>query len=284
MKIFDGKKAARKILKELAADIKKAKIRPALAVILVGENEASKLYVKLKKEAAAKIGVEIREFYFSDQTREEETINKIKELNEDEKIHGIIVQLPLPAIFSTERIVEAVSPLKDVDGFHKENRHRLEKKEPPHFLPVLPLAILTALTDAVKNNLANLKNKNILALVNSEVFGAALKLVLAKEGVSINYQVRNTCIVLGIEKEIQSADVLISVCGCPNLIKGEMIKEGVILIDAGITRYHDGKVVGDVNRKDVESKAAFLTPVPGGIGPLTVALLLRNVYIAASRI
>lgn len=271
-------------MKDLAADIKKDKIRPALAVVLVGENEASKLYVKLKKEAAVKIGVEIKEFYFGDQAKEEEIIDRIEKLNEDEKVHGIIVQLPLPAVFNTERILEIISPQKDVDGFHKENRRLLEKGETPHFLPVLPLAILTAIADAVKKNLASLKNKNILALVNSEIFGSILKLVLEKEGAPLKYQVRNTCIVLGIEKEIQAADILITVCGCPNLIKGEMIKSGVILIDGGVTRYHDGKVVGDVNRKDVKSKAAFLTPVPGGIGPLTVALLLRNVFLAAKGI
>lgn len=280
MKIFNGKKAAQKILKELGEKIKEEKIKPMLAVILVGENEASKLYIKLKKDAAAKIGIEIKEFYFSEQEREEEIIRKIKQLNEDSQTHGIVVQLPLPAVFNAERILETISPQKDVDGFHKENRKMLEKNEAPYFLPVLPLAILTAIADAVKNNLASLKDKNVLALVNSEIFGSVLKMVLEKEGVPLKYQAKNTCIVLGAEKEIYSSDVLISVCGCPNLIKGEMIKQDAILIDAGITRYFDGKVVGDVNRKSVENKAAFLTPVPGGIGPLTVALLLRNVYLA----
>jgi len=281
MRIFNGKKAAQKILRELANEIKKEKLRPSLAVILVGDNEASKLYIKLKKEAAIKIGVQIQEFCFNDQIKEEMIVQKIKELNEDKDIHAIIVQMPLPAIFNTERILGVISAHKDVDGFNKENRQLSEKGRTPHFLPVLPLAILTALADAVENNLENLKDKNILALVNSEVFGSTLKFVLGKEGVLVRYQVRNTCIVLGIEKDILAADILISVCGCPNLIKGEMIKKSAVLIDAGITRYHDGKVVGDVNQKEVKDKAAFLTPVPGGIGPLTVALLLRNVYLAA---
>jgi len=281
MKLFNGKRAAQKILKELAEKIKGEKIRPVLAVVMVGDNESSKLYVKLKKEAAAKIGIEVREFYFSDQSGEEEIVSKIKQLNENGEVHGIIVQLPLSAIFNEGRILETISPPKDVDGFHKENRRLLEKGETPHFLPVLPLAILTALADSVKNKLTSLKDKNILALVNSEIFGATLKLVLEKESVPLKYQVRNTCIILGIEKEILSADVLILVCGCANLIKGEIIKQGVVLIDAGVTRYFDGKVVGDVCQKDVTAKAAFLTPVPGGIGPLTVALLLRNVYLAA---
>ena len=283
MKIFNGKRAAQKILKELAEKIKAEKLRPVLAVVMIGDNEASKLYVKLKKESAAKIGVEVREFYFSDQSGEEEIICKIKQLNENGEVHGIIVQLPLSALFNEGRILETISSQKDVDGFHKENRRLMEKNESPYFLPVLPLAILTALADSVKNKLASLRDKNILALVNSEIFGSTLKLVLEKEGVPLKYQVRNTCIVLGIEKEILSADVLISVCGCPNLIKGEMIKTDVILIDAGVTRYFDGKVVGDVCKKDVAAKAAFLTPVPGGIGPLTVALLLRNVYLASAQ-
>ncbi len=284
MKIFDGKKAARKILKDLGEKIKAEKIRPVLAVVLVGADEASKLYIKLKKEAAAKIGIEVREFNFDSRVKEADIIEKIKNLNENKEVHGILVQLPLPAIFNMDKILGAIGLQKDVDGFRKENRRRLEKKETPNFAPVLPLAILTALADAAKNDLANLKDKSILALVNSEIFGSALKQIFDKERAPLKYHVRNTCIVSGIEKEILTADVLISVCGCPNLIKGEMIKEGAILIDGGITRYHDGKVVGDVNRASVEQKAAFLTPVPGGIGPLTVALLLRNVYLAARAI
>ncbi|TSC53092.1 MAG: methylenetetrahydrofolate dehydrogenase (NADP+) / methenyltetrahydrofolate cyclohydrolase [Parcubacteria group bacterium LiPW_39] len=283
MKIFDGKKAAQRILKELSSQIKKKKIRPVLAAISVGEEEASMLYVKLKKEAGKKVGIEVRDFNFSSQAKEKEIIAKIKELDEDKKIHGIIIQLPLPAVFNTERIIEAISPTKDIDGFHKENRRLLEKEKEPNFMPVLPLAILWAMSEAVKNNLQNLKDKNILALVNSEIFGQVLKSVLKKEGLFLKYQARNTCLILGLEKEMQNADVLISVCGCPNLIKGAMIKNGVILIDAGITRYHDGRVVGDVDRKDAQAKAAFLTPVPGGIGPLTVALLLRNVYLATAK-
>lgn len=280
MKLFNGKKAADKILKELKVEIKKKKIRPVLAAVLVGEDEASNLHIKLKKKAGKKVGIEVRDFHFSGQAKEEEIIAKIKELNTDEGIHGVIVQLPLPAVFNTDKIINTLSPIKDVDGFHRENRRLLEKGREPNFMPVLPLAILWAISESCKNNFKNLKDKNILALVNSETFGQVLKTVLEKEGLPLKYQARNTCLILGLEKEMQNADILISVCGCPNLIKGTMIKNGVILIDAGITRYHDGKVVGDVDRKSVENKAIFLTPVPGGIGPLTVALLLRHVYLA----
>lgn len=277
MKIFNGKKVANKILEELKEDIKSLRLRPSLAVVFVGESEESKLYISLKKKAAEKIGIEVKIYQFSGQTKEEEVINKIKSLNEDENTSGIIVQLPLPATLSIDKIIGAIDPIKDVDGFHEINRKLLEKGE-PRLMPILPMAILLALRNALKKDL---EKKKILALVHSKIFGQTLKMVLEKEGANIDYLVRNTCIVLGIEKELKSADVLISVCGCPRIIKAESIKDNAILIDGGITRYHDGKVVGDIDRESVKGKASFLTPVPGGIGPLTVALLLRNVYLAA---
>lgn len=277
MKIFNGKKVAQKILEKLAAKIKKERIHPVLAVISVGKNEPSKLYLKLKKEAASRISIRVQEYCFSAQVKEKEIIQKIKELNENNEVDGIIIQLPLPIIFNRERIIGAISPTKDVDGFHQEN-WRLLQKNKPYFFPVLPSVILLVLSQAFKSDW---KNKKIMALVNSEIFGQVLKLVLKKEGAEINYLVRNNCSMSDLEKKLKSADILITVCGCPNLIKKEMIKKGAILIDAGITRDKDGQVVGDVDKKEIEEKASFLTPVPGGIGPLTVALLLRNVYLAA---
>lgn len=281
MKLFDGKKAARKILKEIEGEIKKKKRnRPALAVILVGDDPASKLYIKLKKETGAKIGIKVQEYFFAADAKEEEVILKIRTLNEDKKTHGIIVQLPLPGMLNPDRVIASISPKKDVDGFQKENRRfsLIKEKEEPHFFPVLPRAILVALDEALKKDL---KNKKMVALVNSDVFGQSLKEVLEKEGAQINCLVRKACVIMGVQNEVKEADILITVCGCPRFIKGDMIKEGVILIDAGITRYSDGKIVGDIDSESVSARAAFLTPVPGGIGPLTVALLLKNVYLAA---
>lgn len=288
-KLFNGRKVSQEILEELGAKIAREKIQPVLAVILIGENDESKLYVKLKKEAAGQIGIEVLEYQFSDRTREEEIVRKIKELNNDDEVHGIIVQLPLPANFNKEKIIETLNPAKDVDAFHSENRRLLQINKggseaeallppKPYFFPVLPAAILLALRRLIGNNL---KNKKIVALVNSEIFGQVLKLVFKKEGAEINYLLRSACSVPVLEEELRSADILITVCGCANLIKKEMIKKGAILIDAGITRSQGGRVIGDIDRKDIEKKAAFLTPVPGGIGPLTVALLLQNVYLAA---
>ncbi len=278
MKLFNGKAVANKILKELKEAIAKEKKSPALAVILVGDDEASRLYVKLKKSAAKKVGIDFEEHNFSAKAKEQEIIDKIIELNKNKAVSGVVIQLPLPAVLSADRIIDAIDPAKDVDGFHKTNRKLLEKGT-GILMPVLPLVILTALDNAKKLYFG----KNVLALVNSDVFGQALKTVLAGEGFKVDYLVRNTCVLFGAEKELRAADILISVCGCPNMRKRESIKEGAILIDAGITRYHDGKVVGDIDQKSVAGKAAFLTPVPGGLGPLTVALLLRNVYLAAKK-
>ncbi|KKT76386.1 MAG: Bifunctional protein FolD [Parcubacteria group bacterium GW2011_GWF2_44_7] len=278
MELFDGKKVANKILKETAERIKKTRLKPGLAVILVGHNAASEIYVRLKKEAAKKVGINFFEFKFNENVQEEEIIEKINELNAREDINGIIVQLPLPAVLNQDKIMEVVSPRKDVDGFHPQNRRALAKGEAV-LAPVLPTAILAAAKEADKR----LVGKKVLALVNSEVLGQALKMFFENEEADFAYQVRNVCLIAGAEKAINQADILISVCGCPNLIKGELIKQGAILIDAGITRYTDGRIIGDVDMASVRNKASFLTPTPGGIGPLTVALLLRNVYLAVNR-
>ena len=299
MKLFNGKRVANKILKELKEAIAKEKQSPKLAIVLVGDDEASKLYVKLKKEAGKKIGIEVAEHKFNGQAKEDEIISYIQRLNCDTDVDGIITQLPLPAVLNADKIIGAIDPMKDVDGFHKENRKLLEKGK-EKLMPVLPTAILSALQAALKGGAAGSAfatssaeatavekasgdKKKILALVNSEIFGQTLKIVLARAGFSVDYLVRNTCVVFGAEKEIKEAEVLISACGCPQMIKGETIKEGAILIDAGVTRYHDGKVAGDVDAASVAAKAVFLTPVPGGLGPLTVALLLRNVYLAVKK-
>ncbi len=279
MKLFNGKVVANKILKELKEAIAKEKKSPKLAVILVGDDEASRLYVKLKKDAGKKVGIEVAEHKFNGQHGEDKIISYIQRLNNDSDVDGIIVQLPLPAVLNTDKIIGAVDPAKDVDGFHRANRKLLEKGK-ENFSPVLPLVILTALSAAFKNKFAD---KKILALVNSEMLGQTLKIILEREGASVDCLARNTCVIFGVEKEMKMADAIISVCGCPNMIKRESIKEGAILIDAGITRYHDGRVIGDIDQKSVAGKAAFLTPVPGGLGPLTVALLLRNVYLAAKK-
>lgn len=261
MRIFNGKKAAEKILLRLKEKILKDKIRPVLSVLSVGQDSASELFIRNKKEAAKRIGIKINHYRFKETVSEEEMSQKIEELDNDLAVNGIIVQLPLPKKLNAKKIVGEISPDKDVDGLRKGT----------HFSSPLISGILTALKDSTKN----FKNKKIIALVNSDFFGRVLKSYLKKEAIKINYLKNKKSPAI-----IKTADIIITVCGCPNLIKGDMIKKGAILIDGGITVLAGIKVVGDVDKKTVAKKARFLTPVPGGLGPLTVALLLKNVYLA----
>jgi len=244
MRLFQGKKEAEKILSDLARKIKNKKIRPGLAVILVGKDPASLLYIKLKSKAAKRVGINFFLFKFSARASQQNIIKKIKELNEKKNIQAILVQLPLPKKYQTNKTVKTISPEKDADR------------------GVLPAAIYFAL----KRGLKKTKRKKIVALVNSDFFGKTLKKFLSQKGVKMSYVLRKDF----SPSKIKKADAVISVCGCHKLIKGDMIKKGVVLIDAGIP--------ADVDRESVKHKASFLTPVPGGTGPLTVALLLKNVY------
>ncbi len=267
MKIFNGRKESEKILLDLKKKIKKLRVKPSLASILVGEDRASKLYINLKKKAARRIGIKLVLHKFKSGAKEGDIIGKIDSLNQNEKVYGIIVQLPLPKGFNTKKITGKISCQKDVDGFQRKS----------YFPPVLPSAILIALKRAVKSQ----RNKKILALVNSKIFGETLKRFLKGDRIKIEYILRKKVSREKLKAELKSADVVISVCGVPNLIKNDMVKKGAALIDAGIARIDHGKVAGDVDRKSVKNSASFLTPVPGGIGPLTVALLLKNTYFAA---
>lgn len=263
IKIFDGKSKAEKILFDLEKKIKKSKIKPALAVISVGSDPASRLFIKNKKKAARKTGIRIFHYNFKVNAREKDILDKIKMLNNDPRVDGIIVQLPLPMKFKTGKIIGSIDAKKDIDGFNKKTL----------FYPPLISAIFIALDDAVKN----IKKKNIIALVNSDFFGKTLKFFLGEKGIRI------TCLKNEKQFKIKSADILITVLGRPGIIKGEMLKDKVVLIDAGIVVKGKNRVIGDIDRETVKNKASFLTPVPGGIGPLTVALLLKNAYLASKK-
>jgi len=265
MVIFNGKKIADKILSDLKKKTDRLKVRPKLAVILAGEDKSSELFIRNKKRAAREIGIEVLLYKFKEDVPEKEIIRKIKSLNDDKSVQGIIVQLPLPKGFSPEKIVGAVSPLKDVDGFGKKSS--------------FSSPFISALLIALKNSTKDIKGKKILALVNSDIFGNRLRFFLKKEDIRAECVLRKNF----SPNKINKADVVITVLGTPNFIKGNIIKRGVILIDGGITVTRNKKTVGDVDRKSVSGKAAFLTPVPGGTGPLTVALLLKNVYLAANK-
>jgi len=263
MKIIDGKKIADQILDGLKNEIDQKNLQPCLAVISIGDEPASLLYVQKKEEAAQKIGIKIRKHHLPERTLEKEILGLIDSLNKDSRINGVLIQLPLPNHLAADKIIQAIEPTKDVDGFIKESRF-----ESPFILAIWQALVATG---------QELKNKKIVALVNSDIFGQALKLYL--KGLSVDY-------LIGFKNEfieyLEKADIVVTALGQSNLIKGEMIKQGAILIDGGISR-KDNKTMGDVDKESVQEKAGWLTPVPGGIGPLTVAFLLKNVVLAVQR-
>jgi methylenetetrahydrofolate dehydrogenase (NADP+) / methenyltetrahydrofolate cyclohydrolase len=275
MMIFDGKKESQKILKDLANKIKKQNKKPVLIVVYVGKNSASELYIKNKKIAAKEIGIKVFCYSFDEDVKEKDIIEKINKNNKYPSVDGIIVQLPLPNKFNADKIINSINPEKDVDGFNEISRSLL-KKNKQYFDPILPKAIFIALNKSSKG----IKSKKIFVFGNSDVFGKTLKDFFKNKGIKIQYFIKNKHSPSQIKLKMKKADIIISVCGEPGFIKGEMIKGKAILIDAGIS-FVNGRVKGDVDRESVMEKAAFLTPVPGGIGPLTVALLLKNVYRAS---
>lgn len=248
MNIIDGQKIADEILRDLKKEIEKKELKPCLGVILVGDNLASQLYVQKKEEAAQKVGIEIKKKVLPQDASEEEILKVVDQLNQDNQINGILIQMPLPEGINSDKIIKTINPEKDVDGFLPES-----KFDSPFIL---------AIKKALASTGENLDNKNSIALVNSDIFGQALKKKL-----NIEYSVGLT--------ELEKFDVIITALGQPGIIKGSMVKDGVILIDGGISK-KDGKIQGDVDRDSVKEKASWLSPVPGGLGPLTVAFLLKN--------
>ena len=243
-----------------------------MAVVLVGQDKASKIYVGLKERRAKGIGMDFSLFQFSTDAQEDEIILKIRDLNKDVRINGIIVQVPLPEKFDTQRIINEISPEKDVDGFHPESIEKFEAGR-EIFWPVFPKAIMTLLESSGED----VSGRNAVVVANSEKFGEVMKNALERKGILAEY-VLSGDISKGIEN-IKNADIIITAVGEPGIIKGSMLKEGAVVIDGGITEEKE-KVLGDVDIESVRDIAGYVSPVPGGVGPVTIACLLENVYIA----
>jgi len=252
MQIIDGKKIANGILAELKKEIELKKVKLCLAIVLVGDNPSSLVYIKAKEKAAARIGIKVKKILLPKELSESQILEVIRELNENSDVDGVLVQLPLPKGISPDRIIKEINPKKDIDGLLSNSDF-----DSPFILSIW---------EALKATKENLKDKKIVALVNSEVFSRRLSVFLKQRGLGLD-QVESD--------NLLTADVLIMALGEPELIKGDMIKEGAILIDGGISRI-DGKIAGDINMESVKQKAKWLSPVPGGLGPLTVAFLLKN--------
>ena len=275
--LIDGKvvsQSVRNEVTELASKLKQdTGIVPGLAAVLVGDDPASEIYVRNKRKACEKVGIYSEEHKLPAETTEEQLLGLVNKLNEDTKIHGILVQLPLPGHIDETRILRTVSPLKDVDGFHPYNVGLLVEGN-PRFVSCTPGGIIKML-DFYN---IDIKGKEVVVVGRSNIVGKPVSMLLLHRHGTVTICHSRT---KPLEEVTRRADILIAAIGRANFITADMVKEGAVVIDVGINRKDDGKLTGDVDFEAVSEKASYITPVPGGVGPMTIAMLLYNTYLSA---
>lgn len=281
-KIIDGKKIAEEIINSIKDDISKnvGVNKIGLAFILVGEDSASQTYVKMKKSACARVGILSLDYELPKTISENELVRLIQKLNSDPKVHGILVQQPFPSHINTKKIVLSVDPKKDVDGFHPLNLGKMMVGDKDCFYPCTPYGIKILLEKAQ----VEVEKKHVVICGRSNIVGKPLANLLVQNEKGGNATVTLThTLTQNLPFYTRQADILISAVGKPNFIKEDMVKDGVVVIDVGINRINN-KIVGDVDYEKVFPKASRITPVPGGVGPMTIASLLTNTYKSYSNI
>lgn len=289
MIILDGKKVSNDIKDEITEQVKKMKAKgekvPHLAAILVGNDGASLTYVGSKVKACERVGFESTLVKMSNTTSEVELLDKIHELNEDPNIDGFIVQLPLPEQINEQKVLLAVNPDKDVDGFHPTNFGKMAL-DMTTFIPATPFGIL----ELLDRYGVETKGKHTVVIGRSHIVGRPMSILMGRKGFPGNSTVTLThSHTKNITQITSQADIIISALGVPNFLKAEMVKDDAVIIDVGITRVPDDstekgyKITGDVDFVNVSKKASYITPVPGGVGPMTIAMLLKNTLLACER-
>lgn len=274
--IIDGKKIAKGIREEIARDVKNLTdqgITPGLAVVLVGENPASQVYVRRKRLACEKAGIKSISHDLPASTTTKELLRLIHELNIDRDVHGILVQLPLPDHIDEATIIAAIDPFKDVDGFHPLNAGKLFIGE-PSLKPCTPSGIM-ALIDSLNTEI---RGMNAVVVGRSNIVGKPMAIMLLEHHATVTICHSRT---EHIDRIIRGADIVVAAVGKKHFIRGDWIKPGAIVIDVGMNRGDDGKLTGDVDFDSAKERASAITPVPGGVGPMTIALLLKNTVRAA---
>ncbi|MDK2895950.1 MAG: methylenetetrahydrofolate dehydrogenase / methenyltetrahydrofolate cyclohydrolase [Candidatus Atribacteria bacterium] len=279
--IIDGKAVSNQILEELKAEVdllREKGQQPGLAVILVGDDPASQVYVRNKERACKKLGIFSSKYCLPDTTPEEELIQLIQKLNRDPNIHGILLQLPLPQAIDEKKVLDYISPNKDVDGFHPYNLGRLLAGD-PIFLPCTPQGVQELL---VRYQIP-IEGQNVVIVGRSNIVGKPLAMMLVQKAKAANATVSLCHTRTKNLKEFTSrADILIVACGKARMVTADLVRPGAAVIDVGINRI-DGKLVGDVDFEQVSQISSFITPVPGGVGPMTIAMLMKNTIKAAKR-
>lgn len=276
MNIIDGKEVSKKMRADIYDEIavlKEKGIVPGLAVVIVGSNPASQSYVKSKEKACNKLGMYSLKKEFDEKISESELVNYIKELNRDDKINGILIQLPLPSHIDERRIIETIDSKKDVDGFHPINAGKLLIGE-DSFKPCTPFGIIKLF----EYYDIDLESKNVVILGRSNIVGKPIALMMLEKNATVTICHSKT---KDLESITKQADVIIVALGKAKFLKENMVKEGVIIVDVGINRV-EGKIVGDVDFESVKEKASYITPVPGGVGPMTITMLMYNTLKAAN--
>jgi methylenetetrahydrofolate dehydrogenase (NADP+)/methenyltetrahydrofolate cyclohydrolase len=276
--IIDGREIAQKLYagwKLRAGRLNDAGIAPGLAVVMVGENAASSIYVRNKVKACREVGIRSEQHLLSGDSSQDTVLGLIDRLNADAGVHGILMQLPLPAQFVPPVVIERISPDKDVDGLHPRNLGRLLSGH-PRFLPCTPAGIM----EMLKTTGLNLSGKEAVVVGRSNIVGKPVALLLLQAGATVTMCHSQT---RDLAHYTRRADVLVCAIGKPHAIGAEMIKLGAAVIDVGINRLSDGKLAGDVDYGAARERAGWITPVPGGVGPMTIAMLLGNAILSAER-
>ncbi|KFA93765.1 bifunctional methylenetetrahydrofolate dehydrogenase/methenyltetrahydrofolate cyclohydrolase FolD [Archangium violaceum] len=274
--LIDGKAVAARVRAEVKAEVEKLKAEhglvPGLTVVRVGEDPASKIYVTGKKKAAEEVGFHSWELHPDDKITQDELLSLVDKLNKDPAVHGVLVQLPLPKHIDAERIISAVRPEKDVDGFHPMNAGMLSVGKPAP-RPCTPFGVMRLLKEVG----CDPSGKRAVVVGRSNIVGKPMALMLLAADATVTVCHRKS----NLAAEVSNADILVAAVGVPELIKGEWIKPGAVVIDVGMNRMPDGKLKGDVEFEKAKERASFITPVPGGVGPMTIAMLMRNTLEAA---
>ncbi len=277
--IIDGKKTSADIKEELRVEteafIKETGVTPGLAVVIVGSDPASQVYVRNKCLACEKVGFYSEKYEMPEDTTEDALVELIEKLNTDDKIHGILVQLPLPRHIDVEKVLLTIKPSKDVDAFHPYNTGKIMQGK-YDFLPCTPAGVM----ELLKRYNVEIKGKDCVVIGRSDIVGKPMAMLLLQADGTVTICHSRT---KDLAEKCKNADIIVAAVGRANFVSGDMVKEGAVVIDVGINRLENGSLCGDVNYAEAAEKASAITPVPGGVGPMTIAMLMKNTLTAAKK-